>query len=319
MLTKTEKYDFLLRKYFTLERIPYIYFNNIPNKKEFLNNAGWRITLDTLIEYFIPSLGNNPFHKEVIYNGANIPSALTSSYNQFPIGSLNVTYGPAHAVYAVSRFAGKIGYISYVVYNDPTKYFPRLPVDDYGTELPLDTHNAKAIEAIKTAANALQGVSKFANYIVDPSLRWIPLTAERKQMGVAEDSSTSIVIATSIVGGIVRTIGSETGGYLSKKVSEACINKFLYPIASLLKIDNKGTSAIARVIEASKKGPLFFIETIAYELASKFVLNFIISVVNAPLSRAPGQFVEEWGDYFATVEDNKMIGQDNQVDTYTEL
>ena len=306
MPTKKEKYELLCKKYFTLNKVPYIYLNNIPNRKEFINNASWRVSLDSLIEYFLPGLGDNPFYKEVIYNGANIPSALTSSYNRFPIGSLNATYGPMHALYAVSRFGMKISYISLYVYNDYNKYFPEI----------------KTPENIKIASDALRIASGNANYIIDPAIRWIPLMAEREQMGINKESSLSIILVTSILGGIVRTAGSQLGGYLLTAPSKACQKYLLYPVASLFKLEEnvkseKPSSAIQRILDA--KSPFSMVGIFAYEITSKFILNAIATVISAPFSRAPGQAVEELGDYFATNDDLIVQVGNQALDNHTEF
>ncbi len=187
-------------KYLTLRNIPRIYTDHLPNYREFLNNAAWRLTIDALVEHFVPGLGTQPFYKEVVYNIAGVPSALSSSLMGFNIGQTNNTYGPWHAVYSVCRAGGKIAFVGTAAYQDPSKI---------------------------TTKGALEEDSKTANYVVDTIIRWIPFHAEKLQMDKDAEVYTGSFYMISMISGLARTYGSQTGGKIVKWVEKASLSNII--------------------------------------------------------------------------------------------
>ena len=173
------------KNYLELNSVSEVYTSQLPNFKEYLNNAMWRISLDAIVEHFIPGLGNQPFYKEIVYNVAGVPSALSSAYFGLSIGQGKKTYGPWHATYAVTRAIGKLTYISYAVWLEPSKFNTR---------------------------NALQFDSARANYLVDTTIRWMPFQAEQIQLNPHNDVYSFQCYVITMVGGYARTFGAETGG-----------------------------------------------------------------------------------------------------------
>lgn len=187
-------------KYLTLGNIHRVYMDHLPNYKEFLNNAGWRISMDALVEHFIPGLGTQPFYKEVVYNVAGVPSALSSSLMGFNIGQTNNTYGPWHALYSTCRALGKIAFVGSAAYQDPSKI---------------------------TTKGALEEDSKTANYVVDTIIRWMPFHAERLQMDEDAQVYTGSFYMISMVSGFARTYGSQTGGKIVKSIEKVTLSNII--------------------------------------------------------------------------------------------
>ena len=276
MLSKEEKYLRFEQEYLTPKNWPSLYWKHFPNLKEYCNNAFWRVSLDLGIEHYIPGLGKNAFYKEAVYNVAGVPSAVTSSALGLKIGSSNNTYTATHAEYAVLRAAGKVGYLAVVVNADPTKV---------------------------TTAGALQFDSGVANYLVDSTLRWMPLSNEKLQINNQTEIYSKEFVASSVAGGAARAAGGQFGASLANKGYEAFFGKAVL-------VD---PSAISRICKEGKKGALSFVSALTYEVGAKFAWNFFTSILQVPISRIFGTFAEDGVDYYLTELGKNSTDADNEL------
>lgn len=324
ILTQSASCAVVQDKYLTFRNLPYIYINHLPNPKEFMNNAFWRLTLDALVEHFIPGLGTQPFYKEVVYNIAGVPSALSSSFMGFNIGQTNNTYGPWHAVYAICRAAGKITLIGTAAYQDPSKI---------------------------TTKGALEEDSKTANYVVDTIIRWVPFHAEKIQIDRDANVYTPSFYGISMASGWARTYGSQTGGKIVKSIEKLSLSdvidssryviepiktyipatiNYLNPVeAGLSTLSNlakdftfenivinnfqklpildivanylsqsilltrSSESTISQIKTAYNQGVTTLFTTTSMIIASKLAWNFFSSLILIPSSRIVGVFFED--------------------------
>lgn len=311
-------------KYMTFRNLPYIYINHLPNPKEFLNNAGWRLTIDALVEHYIPGLGTQPFYKEVVYNIAGVPSALSSSLMGFNIGQTNNTYGPWHAMYAMCRAAGKIAFVGTAAYQDPSKIITK---------------------------GALEADSKMANYVIDTMIRWMPFHAEKLQIDKNAEVYTPSFYGISMLSGWARTYGSQTGGNIVKWIEKLTLSNIIdsskymiepiktYVPASInylaplenglsslsnlakdftfenivinnfqklpildiavsyvsqsITLTRSDKSTISQIGEAYHQGIIPLVTTTSIIIASKFAWNFFSSLILIPSSRIIGVFFED--------------------------